>query len=53
MGDMFQKEIDKLFSGIPNVFGIPDCILIPGFDEWGKDHAETLEKVFWVFSRKI
>ena len=27
-----------------NVFGIANDILIAGFDEWGKDHDETLEK---------
>ena len=31
-----------------NVFGIADDILTSGFDEQGKDHNETLEKVLWV-----
>ena len=30
---------------MPNVFGIADDILIAGFDECGKGHAETLDKV--------
>ena len=31
---MFQKEIDKLFSSMPNVFfGIADDILIASSDE--------------------
>ena len=47
VGDMFQK-IDKLFSNMPNVFGIADDILISGFDGQGKDHDETLDKVFRV-----
>ena len=42
---MSQKKIDEKVSGIPNVFGIVDDILIAGFDEWGKDHNETLKKV--------
>ena len=33
VGDMFQKKIDELFSGMSNVFGIADDILIIGFDE--------------------
>ena len=37
-GDMFQKNIDELFSSMPNLFGIADDILPAGFDEQGKDH---------------
>ena len=32
VGDMFQKKINELFSGIPNEFGITVDILIAGFD---------------------
>ena len=46
---MFQKKIDELFIGMPNLFGIADDILIAGFDEWGKDHDETLEKVLQLY----
>ena len=46
--DMFQKKIDELFSGIPNIFSIDYDILIADFDEQGKDHNKTLEKVPWV-----
>ena len=42
---MLQK-IDELFSGMPNVFGIADDILIAGFDK--QDHDETLGKVLQV-----
>ena len=45
--DMFQKKIYELFSGMPDVFGIADDILIAGFDKCGKDHDEML-KVLWV-----
>ena len=31
-----------------NVFGIGQDILIAGFNEWGKDHDKTLEKVLQV-----
>ena len=30
MGDMFQKNIDELLSGMSNVFSIADDILIAG-----------------------
>ena len=43
MEDMFQKKIGELFSGLPNVFGIADGILIAGNDEQGKDHDVMLE----------
>ena len=47
-GDMFQKKIVELFSGMQNVFGFADDILIAGFDEQGKDHDETLHKVLQI-----
>ena len=31
------------------IFSIVDDILIVGFDEEGKDHDETLDKVLWVY----
>ena len=46
--DMFQKKIDELFSGMPNVFSIADDILIAGLNGQGKDHDKTLEKVHQV-----
>ena len=47
MGDMFHKKIDKLFSGVSNVFGIADDLLIAGFDQWGENYDKILEKVLW------
>ena len=44
VGDMFQKKIHKLFSGMPNVFGIADNILTSSFDELGRDYDVTLDK---------
>ena len=43
---MLHKKIDELFNGMPNVLSIADDILIAGFDEQGKDHDETPDKVF-------
>ena len=45
VGDMFQKKIDELFSGMSNILGIADVTLIVGFDKWGKKHDEMFEKV--------
>ena len=42
---MFQKKIDELFSGMPNVFGIADDNLVVGFDELDRDHDVTVDKV--------
>ena len=46
---MLQKKIDESFSGMPNVFGITDDIVIAGFNEQDKDHNETLNKVLWRY----
>ena len=35
---MFQTKIDRLFSDIPNVFGLAGDILIVGFDADGRDY---------------
>ena len=45
---MFQKKIDEIFSGMPNVFGITDIILIADFDEQGRDHIATLDRVLKI-----
>ena len=47
-GDMFLKKIGGLFHGISNVFGIADYILTAGFNELGKDHNSTLDKVLRI-----
>ena len=31
-GDMFQRNVDKIFKGLPNIFGMADEILIVGYD---------------------
>ena len=45
MGDMFQKKIDEFFSSMLCVFSIFDDILIAGFNELGRGHGVTLNKV--------
>ena len=50
-GNMFQRKIDELFQTLLNVFGIADDILIAGFNDLGKDHDVTSEKVLRI-SRK-
>ena len=45
---MFQRIIDKLYSGMSNVFSIADDILISGFVEQDKDHNATINKLVRV-----
>ena len=45
---MFQRKIDKQFHELPNIFAIADDILITGFDELGRDHDETVNKVLKI-----
>ena len=35
---MFQRKIDEIFKGAPNVFGTADGILVIGYDGNGRDH---------------
>ena len=42
---MFQRKIDVLFQGLPNLFGIVDDIFIAGFDDKGRDKDASLGKV--------
>ena len=42
---MFQRKIDGLFQGLPNLFAIVDDIPIAWFDDMGRDHDATLDKV--------
>ena len=46
--NMFLMKIDKLLSGMPNVFSITYDILITGFHQQDKNHDKTSEKVFWT-----
>ena len=47
-GDMFKRKINKLFQGLPNVFGIVDDIHIAGFDDIGRDQGASLNKVLSI-----
>ena len=42
---MFQRNTDKLFHGLPNVFDITDDIFTTGFDELHSGYNETVNKV--------
>ena len=42
---MIQKKINKLFSNIPNDFGIAGDILTVGFDANSRKHGVRLEQV--------
>ena len=44
-GDMFQCKTDKIFTDMPNVFGIADDILVIGYGKDGTDHNEAVYKV--------
>ena len=47
VGNMFQCKIDKIFSDMPNIFGIADDILVIGYDDNGADHDAAVHKVLW------
>ena len=47
--ELLQKKTHELFSGILNVFSITDAILIVGFDELGRYHNATLDKVLRIY----
>ena len=51
-GDMFQKKIDELLNGKPNVFIIADDILIVHLNEQGKYHDATLDKVLGIIRQE-
>ena len=48
---MLQRKIDKLLHELPSVFGIPDDILIAGFDNFGRDHDKIVDKVLEIFRK--
>ena len=47
-GDMFQKKMDELFSGMANSYVIADDILIAGFGKHFREHNKILEKVLGI-----
>ena len=42
---MFQTKLYEIYNGMPNAFSNANDILIAGFNEQGKDHDATLDKV--------
>ena len=40
---MLQCKVDEIVKKLPNVFGIPDDILVAGYDTDVKDHDEMLQ----------
>ena len=34
-GDLPQRKVERLFHGLPNMFGIVDDIFISGFNDMG------------------
>ena len=46
-GDLFQRKIDMLFQGLPNVFGIADDVLITGCN-MARDHDATLNTLLRI-----
>ena len=44
-GDMFQRKIDELFQGLPNMFSFLDSVLIAGFNNMDGDYDAALNKV--------
>ena len=45
---MFQRKIDELFQGLPNVFDIADDILNAGIDDMDRGHDGTHDKVLRI-----
>ena len=45
VGNMFQQKIDEVFNDMPNVFGIPDDILVIGYNEDGTGHDKAVYNV--------
>ena len=50
-GDMFQRKIDETFKELSNIFGITDDILVVGYEDDGKDHDQTLQRVLQICNR--
>ena len=47
VGNMFQHKIDKIFTDVPNVFGIVNDILVIGYEKNEADHDAVVHKVLW------
>ena len=45
VGNMFQHKMHKIFSDMPNVFGVTYDILVIGYDKDGMDYDTAVDKV--------
>ena len=46
--DMFQRKIDETFKELPNMFGITGDIVVLAYDDGGRDHNNTVQKVLLI-----
>ena len=53
VGNMFQCKIDEIFSGMPNMFGITDDILVIRYSKYGADHDAAVHKVLQQLENAI
>ena len=51
-GNMFQRKTDKILKVPPNVSGIADDIFVVGYNDDGRDHDNTLQRVLLI-CRKV
>ena len=45
---MFQRRMDEIFKELPNMFGIADDTLVVGYDDYDRDHDNTLRRVLQI-----
>ena len=43
-----KKKIDEILKDLPNVFGTADDILVVGYDAYGRDHDNTLQRLLLI-----
>ena len=44
-GNKYQMKTDEIFKDMPYVFGIANDILVAGYEDDGRDHDETIQRV--------
>ena len=49
---MFERKINEIFKGLPNIFGISDDILLVGYDDDHKDCDRKLWLVMEIWYHK-
>ena len=53
VGNMFQRKINEIFKGLPNVYNKADDILTVGYDADGRDHNRTLRQVMKICHQNL